>query len=649
MTDFTLGAASIQMAPAEIVHGSFHRGFAQKTSPVPKDARGAVGGVVSYRLFYDGPGNRAAVMRNGVLVAEWQPHPGAMSNAFRVWRVCLDRVENIAPLRVHALRVQPWDGTISPNSDAPATRQVLSAPNTARQPGTLDAVTLNDVTFSGTKKSREAGMFIRFPNKPAALADADALLMLGKRGEVGAADLEVRDGKARARTAFAKSIELPLETIEQIAFTPRDAPLPEPADAMVLKNCDELRGSLLKASTGAPLLRWKMRSGQEVNIAPGRIASVRIGTGIDQPPRAAAATLELRNGDRLRGEVTAFDEQRIDFKSAQFGTPTIAREKLRALDPAQTLLPWDGGADPDSWLGIDWREGRVALPGMFTRAHDAASWICMDGWYVPRQPGEKTGPNRTLPPGVERYELRFTATDLTGRPPAFAARLMTEDETASATFRLSALRFSVITINEKTPAMPNRPWASLPEAALKDFSSRVSMRLLVDVKAGTAAVFANNTFVVKIGLHDVAISGIGQRFSISPSSYRDSSAMISNVWLGPWNGEKSAPDNEPATLLANGDTVHGTPTAFREGAYAVATELGAIDVPAAKLMAIDFAGGTDAAKTPARIRFVDGSVMSVEGFDWDGRELRARSAVLGELRVPASGVSELIWELASRP
>ena len=673
-----------QFGRRELARLTFVNGTDRKSTPTPPDGA-AKTGPVSYRVFYDGPGNRWAALLNGALVGDWplrkDAAPRGGHQPVRIKSVCFDRLglfdfsgnERHEGIRLNDIRVLPWDGVIPKTGEPAETRDVLSTDTKLGFAGKLEAVTEKELIFSGAKKPREAGTYIRFPNKPDALGHADALLTLGEHGEFSAAGLVVRDGLARAQTAFAKSVEIPLVALQSIGFVPRDAAPPEPADLLVFKNGDELRGTLLGASAHAAL-RWKTRRGQEARIATGRVAGVRLGVGRARPAPGEAATLELRNGDHLRGEVAAFDEQQIVFTHALFVAKSIARDQLRALYPARAAWPWDGGADPEKWLGlerdgadpmkwrgIEWLKAAGGRTATTTRPNDWASHLCLDGRYLARGPAFTSvfstkgapGLSRKISDAGERYEVRFEATGLDGQLPGFSLKLGTWSDTPYLIAVVDGTSF--VLRSHGNPEMGGRIFAGVSQRIawadkLKNLTSRLSMRALVDSKGGTAAFFLNGTLIAKCGRNaSERLPGVGAWLVIGPSPYSGSnSAIISKVWIGPWNGElpSTLGDGESSTALANGDSVHCAPTAYRDGTFVLESDVGTLDVPSEKVVSIDFGGAMETAKVAARIRLGDGSVVHVDAFQWDARELTAHSAILGDLRVPAAAVSELIFHPA---
>ena len=175
------------------------------------------------------------------------------------------------------------------------------------------------------------------------------------------------------------------------------------------------------------------------------------------------------------------------------------------------------------------------------------------------------------------------------------------------------------------------------------------MRIFVDRKAGTADIYLNGAQVARVGQSVTELlPGLGEQVSINAGQQEETSSILSGLWLGPWNGElpRTGEGTPAAVALSNGDAAPGTPFKAEGGKFFVETEAGAFELPLEKVQAVEFGGVMTPEKAPARLRLADGGVLSVEAFRWDGRELTARSATLGDLRLPAAAVSELIFNPA---
>src|SRR5205823_1999528 len=116
----------------------------------------------------------------------------------------------------------------------------------------------------------------------------------------------------------------------------------------------------------------------------------------------------------------------------------------------------------------------------------------------------------------------------------------------------------------------------------------------------------------------------------------------------PWNGELPRTETEAAgsTALANGDVAPGIPKCFQQGKLSVDSELGELNFPLERALALDFGGPMEIKPAPARLRLGDGTTVNVDAFRWDGNELTAHSTTWGDLRLPAGVVQQIIYDPA---
>ncbi len=629
--------------------------FEHLSTPLPKEAQ-AEKRPVSYRVLFDGVGQRLVVVRNGRPLGDWKlraEKDNAAGNRaapqIRINGICFDNQEH--DLRFNQLRVQPWDGVTPQEGDVAVAAERLSVGNAAPVAGTLESVTNSELIFSGEKMPRAGGTFVQFANATVPLVAADAMLAFGTRGELSVAGLEIRDGKVRCQTAFAPAFEVPATALQTVVFPQRPMAPPPPADALVFKNGDELSGTLLSAGQNTPL-RWKTRNGQEVEFQVGRIAGVRLAGSQKVKADGKAATVELRNGERLRGELMALDETKLQWKHALLGPVVVDRSRLWHLYPNARLDVCDGGRDPLAWLGEAAEKSDAAdrVP-----RGKSSPWIHLDGNYI--QPptgndadydGQSNGLQWVVRGECERLEVRCEVTQAGGSQPNFGVLLSAKGDAGSVR---ATVGYGNLQLYVNNPKLPNRQnWRNIPlRDKLADATTRTSLRVFVDTKIGTADFFLDGALAIRIGQDsNDRLPGLGQTVRFHPYASSEYPVVFSNLWIGPWNGElpRVGGDGAAATALANGDAVSGAPKELRDGKLLVGSEIGELELPVEKVQAVEFGGALQPEKSAGRIRLADGSAINVDTFRWDGHELVAHSATLGDLRLSAGAVSELIYDPA---
>lgn len=656
------GTTEIRFGRKEVSHLLFIDKFERIKSPLPKESLEDKG-PGKYRLFYSEAERRVIVMRNGVQIGDWkylsEKDPAGNAVVVREFRfngICFDREDQGQggkALKFGRLRMLPWNGVLPKEGETADDQDQLTAIKGTPLPGKLESMAEKEVTFSGVPHKMEAGTFIQFPLHPdAAFADAEAKLDFGQQGEFSVRHLEARDGKLYCETSFASTLELPLSALQRLTFPLQSAPAIAATDAIVFKNGDELPGKVVSAGLPGPV-RWRTVNEQEVEFAPSRIAGLRIAhkAPATEPPKADAnaATVELRSGERLSGKMLSLNEKQLQLEHAQLGSLTLDRGQLWHLFPNPHLKASDGVLAPGGWK---WTDPSANAEGRPKKTIETAHWVHMDGTYFVRNEGNVTYFDASTMPGLEhvitadmeRFEIRVETTGLSGGAGNFLMTLMGKNTTSlNATLSYSELQAVVIDPHGRQPN-----WREIPlQEKLGTNGSNRAVRLFVDTKAGTCDFVINGVHIIRLG-HDKIERLLKGQYTVRVVPYPSQISLLSNIWVGPWNGELPRVETETAgaTALANGDVAPGIPKCMLEGKLVIDSELGELNVPMEKALALDFGGTMDPKRAPARLRLEDGTTLNVDAFRWDGNELTAHSVTLGDFRLPADSVQEIIYDPA---
>ncbi|HSI10563.1 MAG TPA: hypothetical protein VK961_00905 [Chthoniobacter sp.] len=655
------GTAEIRFGRKEISHMLFLDKFARIKEPLPKESLEEQG-PAKYRVFYSEDGKRVSVLRNGRKVGDWtylenkDPAGNAVvAREFRFNGICFDHENQdlSKPLKFTQLRMLPWNGVLPQAGQADDDQDHFTPPKGATVSGKLESLTEKELTFSGTKQPTESGTFLRFPQlKNAAFADVEAKLDFGQQGEFTARHLVVHDGKVHCETSFASDLELPLTALQRLTFPAQASPASAITDVVVFKNGDELPGKAL--SVGFPgLVRWRTANGQEVNFDSTRIAGLRLaadGKAAEANKiENSAAMIELRNGERLPGKLLALDDKQLRLEHAQFGPLALDRTHIWHLFPNAQLQASDGGLTPGGWK---WTDPGAKVENRPKTTMESARWVHLDGTYFIRNSGNVSyfdvstmaGLEHQISTDMERFEVRVETTGLGGQAGNFLMALIGKNTTTlNATLSYSELQAVVMN------PQGNRPnWREIPlQEKLGVNNTHRAMRLFVDTKAGTCDFVINGVHLARLGAEKSERLQKAQ-YTARLVPYPNQTSVFSNLWLGPWNGELPISETEPAgtTALANGDVAPGIPKCLREGRLAIDSELGELSFPLEKTLALDFGGAMEARRAPARLRLADGTTINVETFQWEGAELTAHSGTLGDLRLPADTIQEIIFDPA---
>jgi len=622
---------------------------------LPAEAQ-AETGPVRYRLLYDGPGQRVVLLRNGRQLGDWSlkpkvEQPGRQRQDRLPRGLCFDRQERgqKTTLQFRRLSVLPWDGTPPDANENPENEDRLSTATPPTLIGRLEAVREKELTFAGKTVPLVADTFVKLAPASPPLSGVEALLSFGNQGEVSLAELQMSEGKVRGRSVFAPALELPASALQFIVFASRAAATPGAGDLLVFKNGDELPGALVAATSGAPL-RWRLASGQEVDFQTDRIAGVRLTSSAKVEP---AGTLELRSGERLRGAVTAFDEKQLRWQHALLGELAVDRAQLWRLFPNAKQSLRDGGQNPDGWLRETPNAQRFIYYSRVRPRHEA--WLALDGRFILRtrdgSSGEQAmGPACELGGGLDRFELRVDMASPGDNPGTLNINFLAPGE-GGVGVNLSAYQMNLSVQNPKSPNGGGNREVQIRDK-IGENARQFSLRAFVNGPAGTIDFFLNGYHLGRTGVTAAErLPGVGKSLSIDTYTYGRAQMLLSEVTITPWSGELPRfGQTAPMTVLANGDAAAGAPASLTDGRWRLESEIGPLDLASDKVQAVEFGGEMQPARAAGRLRLVDGSALLVDRFQWAGGELTAHHAVFGDLRMPASAVSELIYDPApTRP
>ncbi len=182
---------------------------------------------------------------------------------------------------------------------------------------------------------------------------------------------------------------------------------------------------------------------------------------------------------------------------------------------------------------------------------------------------------------------------------------------------------------------------------LTNLNTRRAIRLFVDSRTGTSDLFVNGVLIAHIG-QDAGERLKPEEYTIhfQPYPMNTGPCVLSNLWVGPWAGDlpRAGSPADATTALNNGDAAPGLPKGMHDGKLAMEGDLGAFDIPLEKVQEVDFGGAMLPEQAAGRLRLADGTAVNVGEFHWDGLTLRAHSATLGDLRLPAGTVEDLIYD-----
>jgi hypothetical protein len=560
-------------------------------------------------------------------------------------------------LKLRRFQVKPWDGTLPQNKETVVSEDQLASAALGTMSGKLESITDKDVIFSQQIHPKLPGLLLRLPHESGAQWDAVARVGLGAAGELGVSSLEIRDGTAHLHTAFADDLQLPATTLNAISFPTLEPRSEMKGDSLVFKNGDELPGALISAAQDAPL-RWKMAGGEELAVESKNVAGVRFATPAPLKIPAGSGSLELRNGDCLRGGVVSFDKNQLRFQEPLLGPLSVDRSRIWKLFPQAGAGIRDGADNPVGWMTAELKAGPFLYINPMrsgAKIEPRLAWLYFDGCYLPRpsprQNGEMEVKYLSSPAPVQQdglFEVRAEITAVGGNllnAMISIAGKQNENGGASAiSINFSGMEMYVNVVNGARP-QGNRQVA-LGEKIGK-LSTRLSFRVFVNSVLGTADVMLNGKLVARIGQQpDERAPGIDQSVQFGGFSYDGQPMVFSNLWIGPWDGELPRAETavRASTALSNGDVTANIPSALKDGKYLLESEVGPLQLPAASVSAIAFGGETAQTRCAARLRLVDGSVVHVTSFACQDRTVASHSELFGDLHLPLESIAEIVLD-----
>ena len=97
-------------------------------------------------------------------------------------------------------------------------------------------------------------------------------------------------------------------------------------------------------------------------------------------------------------------------------------------------------------------------------------------------------------------------------------------------------------------------------------------------------------------------------------------------------------------LLKNGDVMNGVVKEVRDNTLVTESDLGRLDLSFAQVEVVQFGGDYAPVKAAGRVRLRNGAAIHLASFHCDGTELTGKSDVLGDVKIPATALSELIFD-----
>ena len=625
-----------------------------------------------WRIFEDRPAGRMVVFIDGRKVADWNigkakagENRGGFSFQPMAW-------SGAAEQSLSKIKVVPWDGFV-PVDDAledvrPKTDQTVQDDGD-RDAGRIESVTADKVQVGAAVVAREKIVLLRFA-KPAAPPDEDppiARVRLAQRGEFEVAALGFQEGKLRVRTNFGGELTLSAAAVRGLEFAHLTPVAGKPADMLIFKNGDQLRGLLGTVASGQKL-RWQTAAATPpVELDVARLAGVLLAPHGDRPAARTGVLARCRNGDLVAGDFISLDKERLALESGAAGPLTIPRERLLALyfSNEGKLPVLDGAMEHEVWeAGLDLNRGNAEVRKKTAAAvrPPASRWSYFDGAFaVKRTANRADGNNGNLNLGrvveamPERVEFSF---DVTGKRNQmfFSAHLFAEPNNPGYMMQLHPGGLFIYDTGgqQRRQAVQQQQLQVQFGDKVKADATRHRIRILADRPSGRMSVVIDD---VVVGSYGPKVGSpprnLGTGLGLMPQQNM-ASFTFANLWVAPWNGQLPGPPPagaaaDDSVLLANGDEAQGTVSAATAEAVRIESAVGALDVPLKRLTMVEFGGRAAEAADGVRLRLSDRSVLTVSAYRIENETLICQSAVAGEIKLPLSAVQELVFGRPALP
>lgn len=655
-----------------------------------------------YRLLMDRKAGRLVVHANGKQVADWDlPNlEDVPSNASLTWQPT--HISNNMAWTLSNVRVRPWDGSTDPDAKGDdAAKDSLAVKGGERKSGVLDAITAENIKFSGAEISRKAPMFLRLgrksPSEPP--ENAVARVWLASRGEFDVTAIGYKEGRLRVRTSFGGELTLPGTALRGIEFPHKLAVVEkgavESGDRLIFKNGDRLRGSLIGSGNNKPLQWEPMGGGKPVEFAQGRIAGVLLGSRVDKnkaPPDSAgtSAAVRFQNGDWLPGKLLSLDAGSVRLKASICDELKIARPNVTTLyiGHGEEAPVWDGASGRLEWTKA------ANIPGFSGRnmgqhAKPAADpWHYLDGSFTLHAPSggryanSMPGLARVLKALPKKVDVSFDLHAPRGGA-GYSIQLFFEENKPGFMVQggWDSAYFYDMSPRQQGGVFFNQPQQIEFGEKVGTGGEKRTFRFLADRDTGHMWMYVNSQLVGSIGRRGKTTASNpknGTGIAIMPRPMQ-SQVTVSNIWIAPWSGvlpaaatasipgkgenknaegtsdtAKKPPAEEkappaPATppqdsvALANGDETLGTVLGATPDSLKLQCEVGELEIPLKRTSLIEFANKPIAPAKGVRFRFVEKGAITVESFTIENGKVTCRSAAAGEMTFPLSAVSEIVW------
>ena len=572
----------------------------------PQDQAGD--GMVHYRMLWNRQRAQIHLVRNGRFIGTF-PMEGRSTSTMR-YRVTFSRAPEFADqsLKFSRLQIAPWNQVLP--GETPAAKGTPPLPErTGTVFGHLASLDQKMFTFAGRMQPVRDTQFFNFFHNPVPLDRAEAILDLGEAGQIAIDRVSFTKGYVHGRTSFADRISIPTLMVHRFIPIAYELPPQAARDVLVFKNGDHLAGNAFAVARGKPVQFQAFD--QMLEVSEARVAGLQFAKSERRFPESPA-TVELRNGDRLAGNLRTLDRARANMIHPLLGPLEVPREQLFAICLDSRFRVEQG----DFAFRAELPKREVfSFNGCYLFPPNDDAWLDRNP-IVYRPPEE-----------FQLYEVRFFADFAI---PKIGVRVRFSDEAGEEAMEL------ILT--------PGRAVSKEPQRVSQTYippNPRLEFRTIVNALNGSVIPSVNsqwlpNPLQSRHRLQGVAIHGFALQTPMA----------LNHLLVPRWqkNMPTDGEDDEAMTLLKNGDVGPGAPDELRDGRFRLAKELASLEVEAGNVLGIFFGGKPVPKMAAGRVVLQDGTALLVDTFHLQRPDVIARTTAFGELRLPVEAMAEIVFD-----
>lgn len=415
---------------------------------------------------------------------------------------------------------------------------------------------------------------------------------------------------------------------------PENPPQADPVDGQVLEFTDDTRLHGRLTGIGGGEITWQRKDVREPMTFPiGEIRRIILDDGSVKPEMKANATLQMSGGAALTGDLTGFENGKLQFRLGANSAVEVDRGKVQWLLVGPSTPPdtYDG---PHSAMGLAGWEG-------------ANGWEYRDGALFKKVQGTRFAKRFELLP--EKLDLEFTISDPKQQNAGMSFALATGGQTNSQTAGGVAVQISRNNLSVRTfDGTAFGPPSYEPKKVDIKNPKMVRHRILLDRRSGKFIVMMNGTKVDERTLpvsKEVSPAGtiVLQPFGNSTGALSEWS--VSKMRILPWDGT-TEPDGKPEDagkdILSSGG--QGRVVGALEGVSQDTVRFGGKEFARREPLLIRLAGN-DAPNSDqpavARVQLSKRGGFDVAGIEMHDGQITMKTSFAGDLALPVALVGSI--------